>query len=213
MQAERRFQDRRDAGRALTPKLEGLADQRPVVLGIARGGIVVAAEIATALNAPLDIVVVRKLGYPGHPEAGFGAIGEDGVIVPQSLERSLASDPSLDSFRDVVEATRAEVEAGVERYLGGRRRPPLDGATAIVVDDGIATGFTFVAALEVARRRGAARRVAAAPVASREGARMVAEHCDESHILEVPPEGSFAVSLHYVEFGQVDDEAVAELLK
>ena len=191
-----------------------MGNDDPVVLGIPRGGVVVADEIASLLGAPLDVVVVRKLGYPGHEEAGFGALGEDGVLVPESLEEFEPSGSGFDAFRSVIEKKEAEVAERVERYRGSRTPVPIEGRTAIVADDGVATGYTFAAALAIARRRGPRRLIAAAPVASWEGARLIAGYCDEVVAIGTAERGLFfAVSLYYDDFPQVSDEEVVELLK
>jgi predicted phosphoribosyltransferase len=209
-----RFRDRRDAGRRLAEALEGVRrEEQPVILGIPRGGVVVADEIATVLDAPLDVVVVRKLGYPGHEEAGFGALGEDDVVVPESLVKSEPGRGGFDPLRSVIEQKREEVGERVERYRGTRPPTPIEGTTAVVVDDGIATGYTFAAALAIARRRGPRRLVAAAPVTSWEGARLVSGYCDEVVAIgRADPGLFFAVSLYYDDFPQVSDEQVVELL-
>lgn len=208
-----RFRDRREAGRRLAERLESFREDHPVVLGIPRGGVVVAHEIATVLGAPLDVLVVRKLGYPGHEEAGFGAVGEDGVLVPEYLGDLKPGEPGYDIARQVEEGKRAEVAERVQRYRRGRPRVPVEGATAIVVDDGIATGYTFAAALAIARAQAPARLIAAAPVASHEGATLVAGYCDELVTLGTAERGLFfAVSLYYENFPQVSDEEVVELL-
>jgi putative phosphoribosyl transferase len=209
-----RFRDRRDAGRRLAEALEGVRrEEQPVILGIPRGGVVVADEIATVLGAPLDVVVVRKLGYPGHEEAGFGALGEDDVVVPESLMKSEPGRGGFDPLRSVIEQKQTEVAERVERYRGTRAPAPIEGAIAVVVDDGIATGYTFAAALAIARRRGPRRLVAAAPVTSWEGARLVSGYCDEVVAIgRADPGLFFAVSLYYDDFPQVSDEQVVELL-
>jgi putative phosphoribosyl transferase len=208
-----RFRDRRDAGRRLAEVLADVTDGRLVVLGIPRGGVVVAHEIAAVLEAPLDVVVVRKLGYPGHEEAGFGAVGEDGVLVPEHLGDLRPGDPGYDVTSRVAEAKRAEVEERIKLYRGDRPRIPLDGATAVVVDDGIATGYTFAAALAVARADRPARLIAAAPVGSGEGTILVSGYCDRVVTLGTAERGLFfAVSLYYDHFPQVSDEEVVELL-
>jgi putative phosphoribosyl transferase len=208
-----RFHDRREAGRALAEQLAKTRGQGPIVLGIPRGGIAVAHEVATALEAPLDVLVVRKLGYPGHEEAGFGALGEDDVLVPDSLAELQPGDSGFDVFRSVIETKRREVAERVERYRRGRPRLPIEGATAIVVDDGIATGYTFAAALAIARKQGAQRLIAATPVASWEGVALVSGYCDEIVTLGIAERGLFfAVSLYYDDFPQVSDEEVGELL-
>jgi putative phosphoribosyl transferase len=208
-----RFRDRAEAGRKLAEALEQIRDDGPVVLGIPRGGVVVAHQVAAMLEAPLDVLVVRKLGYPGHEEAGFGALGEDDVLVPQSLAELEPGDPGFDVFRQVIEVKRSEVAERVERYRDGRPRIPIGGATAVVVDDGIATGYTFAAALAIARGQGPRRLVAAAPVASSEGVSLVFEYCDEVVTLGTAERGLFfAVSLYYDDFPQVSDEEVGEVL-
>jgi putative phosphoribosyl transferase len=208
-----RFRDRREAGRRLAERLQSFSDSDPVVLGIPRGGVVVGHEIASVLDALLDVLVVRKLGYPGHEEAGFGAVGEDGVLVPEYLGELKPGEPGYDVARQVEEGKRAEVAERVQRYRVGRPRVPIEGATAIVVDDGIATGYTFAAALAIARAQGPARLVAAAPVASHEGATLVSGYCDELVTLGTAERGLFfAVSLYYDNFPQVSDEEVVELL-
>jgi putative phosphoribosyl transferase len=210
-----RFRDRRDAGRRLAEMLESVRQEDPVILGIPRGGVVVADEIASMLKAPLDVVVVRKLGYPGHEEAGFGAFGEDDVVVPESLaELAPGSSDGIDALLSVIEQKRKEVAERVERYRGNRAPNPIEGATAVVVDDGIATGYTFAAALAIARRRGPRRLLAAAPVASWEGARLASGYCDEVVTIgRADPGLFFAVSLYYDDFPQVGDEEVVELLR
>jgi predicted phosphoribosyltransferase len=198
----------------LAEALEDIRGEQPVILGIPRGGVVVADEIASVLDAPLDVVVVRKLGYPGHEEAGFGALGEDHVVVPESLaELESGRGGDVDALRSVIERERTEVAERVERYRGDRTPMVIEGATAVVVDDGIATGYTFAAALAIARRRGPRRLVAAAPVASWEGARLASAYCDEVVTIgRADPGLFFAVSLYYDDFPQVSDEEVVELL-
>ena len=184
------------------------------MLGIPRGGVVVGHEIASVLGGPLDVLVVRKLGYPRHEEAGFGAIGENGVIVPEYLAGLRSDDPDFGSFHEVIEAKRAEVEERVRLYRAGRPRVPIRDRTAIVVDDGIATGYTFAAALAIAATERPSRLIAAAPVASREGATLVSGYCDELVTLGTAERGLFfAVSLYYEDFPQVSDEEVVELLR
>lgn len=208
-----RFRDRREAGRQLAEAILETVPENPVVLGIPRGGVVVAHEIATTLQAPLDVLVVRKLGYPGHEEAGFGALGEDGVLVPEALAELKPGDPAFDVFRRVIEAKRAEVAERAQRFRRDRPRAQIRGVTAIVVDDGIATGYTFAAALEIARRQEPRRLIAAAPVASMEGASLVAGYCDQLVTLGTAERGLFfAVSLYYDDFPQVSDEEVVGLL-
>src|SRR3954449_2268430 len=146
-----RFADRRQAGRLLAGVLDLAPGAEAVVFGIARGGVLVAAGVAAALGAPLDVLVVRKVGHPAQPEAAVGAVAEDGVVVPGGLDQDLQS-------------RHAEVAARVHAYRGGRPRTSAAGRTAVVVDDGLATGYTFVAALEVVKRDRPARTIGAVPV-------------------------------------------------
>jgi putative phosphoribosyl transferase len=208
-----RFRDRRDAGRKLGEALTELDAPAPVVLGIPRGGVVVAHEVAAVLDAPLEVLVVRKLGYPGREEAGFGAVGEGDAIVPESLTGLEEGDPGYRIVRDAIVAKRAEVAERVERYRRGRERTPIEGASAIVVDDGIATGYTFAAAVAIARTQGPRLLVGAAPVASGEGAELVSRYCDTLVTIATAPRGLFfAVSLYYDDFPQVSDDEVVRLL-
>jgi predicted phosphoribosyltransferase len=208
-----RFGDRRDAGAKLAEALRQVSEETPVVLGIPRGGVVVAHEVAKVLDSPLDALVVRKLGYPGHEEAGFGALGEDDVLVPESLAGLSPADPSFTVFQSVIDAKRVEVAERVERYRDDRPPIPVEGRTAVVVDDGIATGYTFAAALAIARKRSPRQLIAAAPVASWEGLQLISGYCDAVVALGSAERGLFfAVSLYYDDFPQVSDQEVVELL-
>jgi putative phosphoribosyl transferase len=204
------FRDRRDAGRRLAVRLEGLRDQEPVVLGLPRGGVPVADEVARLLDAPLDVIVVRKLGVPFQPELGMGAIGEDGVrILNHDVLR--VAHIGADELGHVEARERAEVEARAVRFRGNRPRIDLTGRTAIIVDDGIATGGTARAALQVARVHGAARVVLAVPVAPPSTVQELATEADEVVCLEAPARFS-AVGEWYEDFSQVSDDEVVKLL-
>jgi predicted phosphoribosyltransferase len=208
-----RFRDRREAGRRLAEALEDIRGRESVVLGVPRGGVVVAGEIASALDAPLDALVVRKLGYPRHEEAGFGALGENDVLVPEALAE-MSGRRDFEEFERVISEQRSEVAERVERYRGGRDRVAIQDKIAVVVDDGIATGYTFAAALAIARSEQPSRLIAAAPIASWEGARLVESYSDEAVLLGVADRGLFfAVSLYYQDFPQVTDEEVVALLR
>lgn len=203
------FRNRREAGRELAEHLRDLAAQRPVVLGLTRGGVPVAAEIARALEARMDVLVVRKLGCPWHPELGVGAIGEQGArIVDQRLVAELGIDAEALA---VVEAReRTELERRVRAYRQGRPPVDLHGQTVVVVDDGIATGSTARAAIEVARRRGADRVVLAVPVAPHEAVRMLGALADV--VCLHSSDAFWSVGQFYEDFHQVsDDEVTAEL--
>jgi putative phosphoribosyl transferase len=162
-----RFRDRAEAGALLAERLTGWRDARPVVVALPRGGVPVGAEIAAALGAPLDVIVVRKIGHPLEPELGIGAIGEgDVVVVNRALaDRTAVSDADL---ARTIAAERTELDRRASRYREGRGRVPVDGRTVIVVDDGLATGFTARAAIDVLRSSGASQLVLAVPVAPAE---------------------------------------------
>ena len=203
------FRDRHAAGRALAAALAGHADDDAVVLALPRGGVPVAAEVARALGAPLDVIVVRKLGVPGHPEYAMGAIGEGGVRVldGQVIRSMRVSDEAL---ARVSEEERAELERRVRRY---RPRPPLAlvGRTAVLVDDGMATGSTELAASQVASELGAARVVVAVPVASGAAVRELRRHVDEVVCLDAPADFR-AVGQCYDDFSATSDEEVVAAL-
>jgi putative phosphoribosyl transferase len=208
------FVDRADAGRRLAQALHSYRDRDPIVLALPRGGLPVAAEIATALAAPLDVVLVRKIGAPGQPELAMGALVEGD---PPTIARNedVISGAGIDE-RAVAAATqraRAELEEARRRLIGDRPRPAIAGRAAILVDDGVATGATARAALQAIRRRGAKSVTLAVPVASREALAALKPEVDELVCLEAPARFA-AVSLFYADFRQVeDDEAVAILAR
>lgn len=205
----RDFADRQDAGRQLAAALEPLRGADTVVLGLPRGGVPVAAIVADALDAPLDVVVVRKLGVPGREEVAMGAIAEDGVRVLDDRIVRLAG--ATDADIAAVEAReRRTLDDRVARLRPAGRVPDLTGATAIVVDDGIATGATATAACRVARAWGAAHIVMAAPVAAPEAADRVPD-ADEVLAVLRPP-GFAAVGAHYADFRATADDEVVSLL-
>jgi putative phosphoribosyl transferase len=186
---------------------------RPLVYGIPRGGVVVAHEIAERLGGPLDVLIVRKLGYPGHEEAAFGALGEEDAMAPEALASLGPRDRGYDVVQAAIAEKGREVEEQIRLYRGERPRRSAAGATAVVVDDGIATGYTFAAALAIVRRDRPRRLIAAIPVATADGAALVSRYCDEVRLLRAAKHGRFfAVSLHYDSFGQVGDEEVVALL-
>lgn len=206
----RLFRDRRDAGRQLAVRLDYLRAERPIVVGLPRGGVPVAVEIARALDAPLDVIVVRKLGVPFQPELGMGAVGEDGVtVLNDELIRRVRVSPTDLAAAEARE--RAEVERRANLYRRGRPMIPLAGRTVIVVDDGIATGGTARAALEVARAHGARRVVLAVPVAPDESVAEMATVADEVVALETPTP-FYAVGEWYAQFTQTPDDEVGRLL-
>ena len=204
------FADRVEAGRLLAERLRHLQGQDLVVLGLARGGVVVAAEVAAALGAPLDVVVVRKLGVPFQPELGMGAIGEDGVRVINYRVVALAGLGERD-VTAVEEGERVELEQRARRFRGEREPTPAVGRIAVVVDDGIATGSTAIAGCRVARARGARRVVLAIPVAPPGWATTVGDAADETVCLSTPSEFA-AVGQFYRDFSQTSDEEVIDCL-
>ena len=203
------FEDRVDAGRQLGRRLAELRGQDIVVLGLPRGGVPVAFEVAAALDAPLDVIVVRKLGLPYQPELAMGAIGEGGARVLE--EHVLAqSRVSEDELQAVEEHERAVLENRVALFRKGRTRRDLTGRIAVIVDDGIATGSTARVACRIARKQGAARVIMAVPVAPADTLDSLAEP-DEVVCLATPRHFA-AVGYHYRDFSPTDDEEVVSLL-
>ncbi|WP_136707877.1 phosphoribosyltransferase [Agromyces sp. H66] len=206
------FSDRRDAGRRLAQAFEGRELERPVVLGLPRGGVPVAAELARALGAPLDVLVVRKLGLPRQPEVAMGAIGEHGarVLNDDVLRSGGVSD---DQLAAVERRERAELEARVARFRGGAPTVDLTGRTAVIVDDGVATGATARVACTVARELGAASVILATPVGAPDSIAEIAAmpEVDEVVCLSTP-RGFMAVGMHYLDFSQTTDDEVQAIL-
>ncbi|AUX26843.1 phosphoribosyl transferase [Sorangium cellulosum] len=204
------FRDRVDAGRRLAFALRRYRDETPVVLGLPRGGVPVAYEVARALKAPLDIWVVRKIGAPGHEELGMGAISEGGdVFLNDDVLAEVGASP--EQVEEMVSRKAAEVEARVQRFRRGRPPPELEGRTAIVVDDGIATGGTVHAVLRAVRRRRPKRLILAVPVASPRALAALRPEVDEIVCLEADPY-LFAIGAYYQDFTQTTDDDVIALL-
>lgn len=203
------FADRRDAGQRLAAALESLRGEDVVVLGIPRGGVEVAAVVAETLYVPLDIVVPRKVGAPGNPELGLGAVAEDVEVLDEHLIRVLGV--SEEYLRREIADQREEIARRSSLYRGGRPPVDLEGKVAVVVDDGVATGGTAAAALRWARARGATKVILAVPVAPGEAVRRLKDEADEIRVLATP-EPFFAVGQWYRSFPQVSDAQVIELL-
>ena len=203
------FNNRSEAGRLLAERLNHLRGEDVVVLGLPRGGVPVAAEVAKALGAPLDVIVVRKLGVPFQPELAMGAIGEGGARV---LDRRIVERAGIrpEEIRRVEERERDTLLRRAERLRHGRPPQPLTGRVAVVVDDGIATGSTARAACRVARALGATRVVLAVPVAPPEARHEIPE-ADEV-IVVATPSPFMAVGNHYRDFSPTTDAEVSELL-
>ncbi len=206
------FRDRRDAGVQLAAQLMRYAgDSSVIVLGLPRGGVPVAYEVARALRAPLDIFVVRKLGVPGHRELAMGAIASGGfrVLNPEVVKALRIPEAMMDA---VAAQEQKELERQQHAYRGDIPFPQLTNQTVIVVDDGLATGSTMLAAVRAVREMHPARIVAAAPVAAAETCRLLAKEADEVVCVSTP-ESFHAVSMWYEEFSQTSDEEVRYLLE
>jgi putative phosphoribosyl transferase len=205
------FNDRQHAGTLLAVKLEQFREARPIVLGLTRGGVPVAFEVARALRAPLDVVAVRKIGAPGCPEYAIGAIAEGGAVYlnPAALRELELADEEVSAL---AEAEAVELARRVRVYRGDRPFPLLAGRTVILVDDGVATGATARAAARAARQRGAARVVLAAPVIAAQSVPELEADFDEIVAVQLPP-AFLAVGYWYERFGQVSDGEVLDHLR
>jgi predicted phosphoribosyltransferase len=219
------YADRADAGRQLGPAIaHALAATAtatatattapaptPLVLALPRGGVPVAVEVAHALGAPLDVLLVRKLGVPDHPELAFGAIATGGAqVVNPDVVAAAGLEP--DAIAAVVAAETAELDRRERRYRGDRPVPPVGGRTVVVVDDGLATGATMRAAVQALRSRAPAAVVAAAPVGSHEACALVAQDAD-AVVCPLVPRPFRAVGAWYEQFAAVDDATVVALLE
>ncbi len=207
----KRFKDREDAGVQLARELNDYRGTDAVVLGIPRGGVPVAFCVASELELPLDVIIVRKLGVPGRPEVAMGAVGEDGVLVANEDVLGVV-DVSEAEFAGAVASQRDEVIDRAGRLRGTSRPQPLTGRTAIIVDDGVATGATTRAACEVARAHGAFRVVLAVPVGAADTIADLGSVADDVVCLSVP-RYFLAVGEAYRDFSQVPDHEVVALLE
>jgi putative phosphoribosyl transferase len=205
------LEDRTDAGRRLASRLARWRSERPIVLGIPRGGVVVAAPVAAALGAELDVLIVRKIGAPGEPEYGLGAVAEGGFVALDE-RRAMSAGYRVEELQPVVRREQAELERRAELYRDARPRAELAGRTTIVVDDGVATGGTVEAATATARARGARRVVVALGVAPPEAVRRLRAGSEEVVVLLLPRDFA-AVSQWFRRFDPVGDEEVVQLLR
>ena len=206
------FRDRRDAGRQLAAVLKPHRTSRPIVLALPRGGVPVGFEVAKSLAAPLDVLLVRKIGAPGHEELGLGAVidGHDPqLVLNEELVRAVA--PPAGYIEAEEQRQLAEIERRRQRYVGDRSPVAVEGRTVIVVDDGIATGATVKAALRGLARNRPAGLVLAVPVAPADTVEELSAECDELVCLATP-EPFYAVGPHYRDFRQTEDAEVVRLL-
>ena len=202
------YADRRHAGRALAALLTDERGPRTVVVGLARGGVPVAAEVAAALGAPLDVVVVRKVGHPLRPELALGAVTADGAVSLPPVHQLRTGRPSAQAVA-AAQREAAEIEA---RLRAGHPRVPVAGATCILVDDGLATGASMEAAIRWARAQGAARVVVGVPVAAASSADALRAHAD-AVMSPVETDDFRSVGAWYRDFGQVPETSVAADLR
>lgn len=209
--APRAFVDRKDAGHQLAAALEHVRHRDPLVIGLPRGGVVVAAVVAEALDADLDILVVRKIGAPGQPELGLGAIAEGGVL--------LLNEPLMDrlgvtreQLQPTIERSLAELDRRRDLYRGGTEPIEVTGRTVVLVDDGLATGGTAKAAIDTLRHLGAGTVIVAVPVGAPSTIRELEALVEEVVCLSAP-RTLMAIGQHYADFTQTSDEEVLALLE
>lgn len=208
--AMRKFLDRRDAGRQLAQQLDRFSGPNTVVLALPRGGVPVGYEVATRIGVPLDLLVVRKLGVPGHEELAMGAIASGGIqVIDQRIVSGLGI--SRAAFDSVVKAERAELERRESAFRRGRPAVDVRGKTIILVDDGLATGASMTAAVEGLRSRDPASIIVAVPIAPPDTCETLGERADEMLCL-VTPDPMYAVGYWYEDFTQTTDAEVRELL-
>ncbi len=204
------FYDRQEAGRILAGRLLTFANRTDVVvLGVPRGGVPVAYEVAGVLHAPLDVFTVRKLGVPGYEELAMGAIASRSTVIDRRLVDALGLGPA--ELDDIIKGERAELERREKAYRDRRPRPVIHGKTVIVVDDGLATGASLFAAAGSLRRLGPVRIVAAVPVGAAETCEALRQAVDEV-VCALTPEPFVAVGCYYEHFGQTSDDEVRTLL-
>ena len=205
------FRDRSDAGRRLAERLPEYRDRDAVVLAIPRGGIPVGCEVASRLNAQLDVIVPRKIPIPWNPEAGFGAITADGTIVlNEQMVRSLGL--SQEEIDRAAEEVRQEIIRRTKEYRGDKPTPNLKGRPVILIDDGLASGYTMLAAVESLKKETPSEVIVAVPVASSGAARLVSPKVDKLIVLIVSERLPFAVANFYVEWRDLTDEEVVACL-
>lgn len=203
------FHDRKDAGRKLAKQFEGYQQKNPVVLGIARGGVEIAYEIAKYLDAEFDALITRKLPMPGNPEAGFGAVAEDGSIYMQPRYEDII--PS-DMVEKIKKQQIKEIKRRIEKIRAGRQLPEIENRIVIIADDGIAMGSTMRASIQLCRRKNCSEVVVAAPVSGIQTKQQIQDIADETVILETPSNFR-AVAEVYENWYDVPDEEAVEILQ
>lgn len=205
------FKDRKDAGKLLAAYLKDLGGKDTVVLGIPRGGIVIANEVSRVLNSELDIVLARKIGSPGNPELAIGSVGEDGkLLLNEDLSFRVGADKDYISKEKTLQLR--EIDNRIRLFRHCKAKITLKGKTVIITDDGVATGSTMQAALWAAGKENPKRLIAAIPVGAEESVRLLADYADEVIVLRVPPELG-AIGQFYKNFTQTTDEDVVKILK
>jgi len=205
-----RFKDRVEAGKKLAEALEKYRGEDVVVYALPRGGVVLGYEIARALNAPLDLVISRKIGYPGNEECAVCAVAEDGHMI---CDRAGASRLDPDWLQSQALKERQEARRRREVYLKGREPLPAEGKTAIIVDDGVATGLTLILAIEELKHRNPKKIVVAIPVAPADTAERIRDEVDDLVAVEIPEFYLGAVGAYYDKFPQLTDEEVVILME
>lgn len=205
------FRDRQNAGQQLAHKLIKYKDEKPVVIALPRGGVVIGYEVAKALNAPLDVIVSRKIGAPLQPEFGIGAIAPNGVRVLdiKSIKLVRASEAEIEK---IIELETAEMKRRIKVYRGDAPPPDLSGKSVILVDDGLATGVTAMAAILSIKQMNPEKIILAVPVSPPDTANKFRQEVDEFICLS-EPQNFFAVGAHYEDFEQVTDKQVIDLLR
>ncbi|MFN7065641.1 MAG: phosphoribosyltransferase [Aquificaceae bacterium] len=205
------FLNREEAGRILGKYLKDKVGKVDLVLGIPRGGVVVAKEVAKILGVPLSLLIVRKLGVPSNPELAFGAVDPDGHVYTDPWT-VMYFGLSEEDIRKVVKEELKKIREREERFLKGRSLE-LKEKTVLVVDDGVATGQTVIAGIEHLKRRGAKKVIVATPVCPKETVDKLKGYADEVYCYHTAEEGAFAVGMFYKDFHQVEDSEVEELLR
>jgi putative phosphoribosyl transferase len=205
------FKDRLSAGKALIKPLEKYLGEDAIVLGIPRGGVPIGYPIAKAFNAPLDVIIPRKLPIPWSPEVGFGAVTSTGDII---LNPDIAGEIRLNEseIKAIADNVYKEIQRRMKIYRGNKPLPSLREKTVIITDDGLATGFTMIAAIESVRKQGPKKVIAAAPVSPKDAAEKIRKYADELVTLWEKQTYSFAVASFYEDFHDMRDEEVTGLL-